>query len=390
MHLCSLGVFRSCFPSTHKRPTRRQNSTSTSGTLHSNLDLRRPINISAPLGLFQPLGGPRPPPQPDHKSRVKLQKIRQFRRPVTIPYKRFSLPPAPTLPPSTAPRTSMTVTFLPLELIAEILLASDGRTLARCARVCKLWNNLATPTVYAVPEIASASAFEKFLQTIEKNKTLGELVRELNLLSAPGHWEFVNNAALERLLNACPHITHLDLEGCRSLYDRALPALAKTTHLQSLSLAYCDRLTDAGVRDAIALLPHLRHLELKCLPFVTDDALEPLARHPPALPHLESLNIAGTNASDMHLPAIIKNLAHLTFLDISGTHCVQRFLETCGDTLPAGLELVVDSLEGFESWENVGNENDMTEPDWGNLTDDDDAQIGWGATVHAFTMSLDI
>ena len=55
-------------------------------------------------------------------------------------------------------------------------------------------------------------------------------------------------AGVSSIVNGCPHLTFINLSGCRSITDIGVSAIAEgCPHLTSINLTYCCKLTDIGV-----------------------------------------------------------------------------------------------------------------------------------------------
>ncbi|KAI9014937.1 hypothetical protein BC832DRAFT_526603, partial [Gaertneriomyces semiglobifer] len=238
---------------------------------------------------------------------------------------------------------------LPNEIIAHIARdLSDIRDLSRLARAARSLYNAMRTLIWTAPSFASSIAFDKFLTVAGQNPALGTLVREINLVCSPHHWDFVNDENIVQLSQVCPQIMHIDLEGCVNLKDRGVTALAENcSQLRSVGLSSCMRVTDEGI---LALAKHcreLRVLELCKLHHVTDVSLAEVAAN---CRSLESLDIAGTRVSDETVALFIANAHSLTHLDLSSCYGVaelDRFIQE----KPARLEIVVDSLgPGDADW----------------------------------------
>ncbi|KAI8920858.1 hypothetical protein DFJ77DRAFT_447623 [Powellomyces hirtus] len=265
---------------------------------------------------------------------------------------------------STAPRPP-TISVLPTELIKEILSQIQCQsTLSRASQTCKVWHALATPLVFHAPDFHNKSSFERFLVAVESGSQVGRLVRELNLLSTPQHWEFVTDTALERVCKSCPELVHLDLEGCLSVRDKGLKAISENApQLLSLSLSFCDRITDVGVKYIAEGCPSLILLELKCLPFVSDDSVREIAN---SCSHLESVNLGGTRITENSVVDLFAKCKKLTFLDLSSCYNI-AYPENFDVNKPEGLEIVFDSLmEGDAPWESDGSDGEWEEDEGDN------------------------
>ncbi|KAJ3156874.1 hypothetical protein HDU86_003409 [Geranomyces michiganensis] len=271
--------------------------------------------------------------------------------------------PLPALDASGKPPTS--IHALPAELLKEVILHIDvQQSVSRVSQTCKLWRAIAAPVLYAAPDFTSKAAFECFVEMLESGSSFGRLVKELNLLSTPGHWDFLTDAVLKKLLKGCPELSYLDLEGSYSIHDKGLKTIAKyAPQLHSLSLSYCDRITNAGVSAIAAKCTALRHLEMACCPFVDDESILKIAQN---CPLLESMNLAGTRITEKSVFDLATKCKSLTFLDLSACYNIV-YLQQILDHKPEHLEVVTDSLP-----DGVPGDSDEGEFDEGPYTDDDE------------------
>ena len=90
----------------------------------------------------------------------------------------------------------------------------------------------------------------------------------------------------------------LNLWGCHKLADAAASLVTGLTHLRSLCVSECHRLTDQFVSEITQSLPRLVHLQLRYLRRITDSSLEYISLRMPGLYSLDvsfctKLTIAG-------------------------------------------------------------------------------------------------
>jgi uncharacterized protein YjbI with pentapeptide repeats len=137
--------------------------------------------------------------------------------------------------------------------------------------------------------------------------------------------------SIKQLVDKCPMLQHLDLNGCDMITDSVLDQLAGM-QLQYLDLNGCDMITDYGLQNLADL--QLQHLNLWGCKMITDDGLRHLFGMP--LRHLSLSgfritnaglrNLAGMplqhlclNGCDMITDAGLRHLAgmQLQYLDLS-------------------------------------------------------------------------
>ncbi|TPX64164.1 hypothetical protein SpCBS45565_g06123 [Spizellomyces sp. 'palustris'] len=283
---------------------------------------------------------------------------------------------------------------LPAELIVEIIHTIEHQpTLAGAAQVCKLWNSLATPLLYRIPKFGSSLSFQSFLRTVSENSTLGDIVREVDLLSSPWpRWLVVDSQTITTLGKGCPQLTYLDLEGCTALRDKGIVSLAENCPgLQYLSLSECDKVSDEGMLAIATHCIQLRILELKAMPMVSDLSVEELALN---CTFLESVALAGTRVTDRSVTELIERAQRLAYLDLSLCYNVVD-LDKIMEEKPEHLEIVIDTMPtGSADWEETDWEGDDWDGEWDGEWDEDEDGMdfendeGW-PNVH-FSVDLDI
>ncbi|KAJ3018451.1 hypothetical protein HKX48_002876 [Thoreauomyces humboldtii] len=242
------------------------------------------------------------------------------------------------------------ISTFPLELLVIIfskLTSQQARS--RAAQTCRFFHTLATPSIYSAPEFTSEQQCQLFIKVVAGNKQLGRIVKEINMVSTPGHWQFVTDLMVDALAEACPNLESLDLEGCRSIHDKSLYSIANSLpNISSLSIAFCARITDSGLFYLLGRCRRLRNLELTCIPRISDAGLQPLTF---ARSFLETLNLSGTRVADDSVRAIISRAPDLVFLDVSSCYNLLDREEIVAGK-PDTLEIVTNSLpRGTAEWD---------------------------------------
>lgn len=126
-------------------------------------------------------------------------------------------------------------------------------------------------------------------------------VRRLRLLDV-GFSVDVNCAAVSALVDACPELSHLNVEGCKAMDDAAVAALCRLPCFLSLNISHCGLVTDEGIVALARGCPHLRFLNADGIPRITDRAVCELGRC--LGPQLISLELDGEELTDASFQAL--------------------------------------------------------------------------------------
>mmetsp|Transcript_25844 Transcript_25844/g.64932 ORF Transcript_25844/g.64932 Transcript_25844/m.64932 type:complete len:274 (+) Transcript_25844:122-943(+) len=129
----------------------------------------------------------------------------------------------------------------------------------------------------------------------------------------------VSNYGLLAFAGGCPNLTTVDLTGCVRVSDTGVSALARAcTRLQSLNVSFCSNLTDASLCTLAAVCPRLAVLNLGYCD-VTDTTLFALAR---ACQWLQDLSLTFCKkVTDEGVRAVLAGCPMLTSLALRST-CV--------------------------------------------------------------------
>jgi hypothetical protein len=107
------------------------------------------------------------------------------------------------------------------------------------------------------------------------------------------------------------HLISLNLNGCKRITDQGLKHLQALTSLQSLDLSGCKQITDQGL-EHLKALTSLQSLDLNCCNQITDQGLE----HLKALTSLQSLGLGWCNQITDQGLEHLKALTSLQSLDL--------------------------------------------------------------------------
>ncbi|ERN20242.1 F-box/LRR-repeat protein 12 [Amborella trichopoda] len=134
---------------------------------------------------------------------------------------------------------------------------------------------------------------------------------------------------LPRLLARFTHLSSISLAGCTKLTDHGLASLSLNgSRLQALCLDLCLGLTDSGVADISAGCPNLTYISLyRCN--ITDTGLRVLAE---SCKSLEHVNLSCTTVTDTGLEALSSGCPSLTTLVITSCTGIRGYgLRHCGE-----------------------------------------------------------
>ncbi|KAI8599048.1 hypothetical protein EDD21DRAFT_380853 [Dissophora ornata] len=184
---------------------------------------------------------------------------------------------------------------LPTELLFVIidLVALDQYSLAACNRLNKHWHRLTRHLLYKEPKLYRHSSLEAFLRTVdtpaitqylsqtgsstyhreclktaactELEIPVGALVQTIDLSMLPHRWETVHVGHIQTLVQGCPYISTLNLNGCLLLRDNAVQIIAEQLgprELRSLVLSACNKISDLAVLSICAHAVQVENLEL--------------------------------------------------------------------------------------------------------------------------------
>ena len=138
-------------------------------------------------------------------------------------------------------------------------------------------------------------------------------------LAVPPVHRGLGDVGIVPILEACTHITTLNLHGCPATDQTAFAIARQCPHLTELNIggvrtAGREHITQDGLLAIARSCPNLKQLDCWHLRWVTNDLALVLA---PLVPQLYQLQISGTQVSDAGVASFVENCTCLTDLDLS-------------------------------------------------------------------------
>ncbi|KAI0089322.1 RNI-like protein [Irpex rosettiformis] len=160
----------------------------------------------------------------------------------------------------------------------------------------------------------------------------------------------ITDIAVAGIVIHAPRLQHIHLAGCSLLTNAALERLCSlTTHLESLTIAHAEKITDPAIVDLVRSCPRLEVVDVSYCPLLSDLSILELA----ILPHLRRLSLASLpRVTDISLLFLAEHGVCLTHLQIA--HCEQIALSTVHVLLRRLQRLVYLSTSGIPSTSRVG------------------------------------
>lgn len=172
-------------------------------------------------------------------------------------------------------------------------------------------------------------------------------LQELNLSSCP----WINGEHFEKLFKLCPLIRILKLNRDEQLNYRAWGFLQKLTRLAKLELAECIYLSDDELKIILNSCPRLEHLNLNGCTQLTRQAFFEMGSF---LPGLRELHVKRCNLDDATLIELASHSKDLALLNISYNSQISdrgllQVIKTCPALKTLDLTLSAISHEGVAS-----------------------------------------
>lgn len=208
---------------------------------------------------------------------------------------------------------------LPCELQLQVLSYLSHGELALVAQVSKALRRLAyDPCLWRTVEVRT-DMDERWLERVLDRLPLLE---DLTLRASPlvpvwaehassfprlrvldlGFSVDVNGAALSRFVEQCPRLSHLNVEGCKSVDDAAVEVLCPLSGLLSLNMSHCCQVTDDGLLKLATNCPSLMLLNADGISRITDRAVCGLIERLGS--QLVSLELDGEQLTDASFRAV--------------------------------------------------------------------------------------
>jgi F-box and leucine-rich repeat protein GRR1 len=114
----------------------------------------------------------------------------------------------------------------------------------------------------------------------------------------------LQDAGVQKIVQAAPRLRNLVLAKCRLLTDRAVLAITKLgKNLHYIHLGHCSRITDTGVGALVKMCNRIRYIDLACCTLLTDLSVMQLA----TLPKLKRIGLVKcSNITDRSILALAK------------------------------------------------------------------------------------
>eukprot|EP00057_Strongylocentrotus_purpuratus_P001885 XP_003723417.1 PREDICTED: uncharacterized protein LOC100889573 [Strongylocentrotus purpuratus] len=194
---------------------------------------------------------------------------------------------------------------------------------------------------------------------LQGDSILLHVSRCFNLISLDTSWCAVTDNGLSAILDGCPRLETICLNGCQSVSDQCLRQIVNkygsnlevlelcgcfnlspqtlthladtSNHLRTLNIAQCYKITDECVASVAPKFQSLQHWQLKGVKELRDSAVKKIARH---CKKLRTLSIASCpHVTDVSLIEIATYLNSIRSLDASGCRKIgnegMRCLATC-------------------------------------------------------------
>ncbi|KAI8380116.1 hypothetical protein BD560DRAFT_388604 [Blakeslea trispora] len=229
---------------------------------------------------------------------------------------------------------------LPNEIMLMIFQQLTAGDLYHATSVSKHWHTLITPILWKSPIakqpllmcLASFKAIDKKYKITHVHQKshlysgfpiylshYGHAVKSLDLSPISAH---VTDCTVRYIVRSCPHLTSLNLSGCRFITNESLRHLGQNHQLQALILQNCRQITDSGL-DYLKYHP-LTTLHLGGCHRVTDDGIISLVTD--AGTSLRRLCLSDCiHVTGKSLQAISRRCGlRLEWLDIARTKAIQH------------------------------------------------------------------
>ncbi|KAI8507598.1 hypothetical protein Bbelb_149780 [Branchiostoma belcheri] len=129
-----------------------------------------------------------------------------------------------------------------------------------------------------------------------------------------GFCKVLDLTMLHIIVDSCPQLELVNVEGCDSIRDSCLTVLSRLPKLTVLNLSHCTSVTDDGVCHLVRHCPGLTSLNIDGIAWITDNAVQDIAA---CYPSMRQLYLDGDELTNASITAVTDSCAQLELLDIS-------------------------------------------------------------------------
>ncbi|OQS03903.1 hypothetical protein THRCLA_03815 [Thraustotheca clavata] len=148
-------------------------------------------------------------------------------------------------------------------------------------------------------------------------------------------WTHITDNTLASITSGLPHLTHLNLHGCKRITNHACRSIALLEHLKHLDLSYCDFIGDAALHYLQTLKLH--SLKLSMCPNVTDASMPYLGQ----INTLSELDLSCTNVTSSGFMQLASNFHQFESIELSGCriddYCAKALFQSAPKLTQIGL-----------------------------------------------------
>ncbi|OZJ04403.1 hypothetical protein BZG36_02396 [Bifiguratus adelaidae] len=202
---------------------------------------------------------------------------------------------------------------LPPEIVKVVFAHFSAAELVASVSVCRTWNHMATPLLWACPWTRYNTSWNNLLRTLKR----GEAARAsyddnstvfrhhygsyIHMLDFSALYYIVNDRFMEALIPFCPNLSTLIIESPHQLSDCALIAIATSPcarALRSVAFRNCTKITESAWQVFFSETTQLAHVDLSNGTKVSERSLlELVDLRKENCRHLVELNLNCANAS---------------------------------------------------------------------------------------------
>ncbi|KAF2712935.1 RNI-like protein [Pleomassaria siparia CBS 279.74] len=153
----------------------------------------------------------------------------------------------------------------------------------------------------------------------------------------------LQDAGVQKIVQAAPRLRNLVLAKCRLLTDRAVLAITRLgKNLHYIHLGHCSRITDVGVGQLVKMCNRIRYIDLACCGNLTDTSVMQLA----TLPKLKRIGLVKcTNITDRSIQALAKpkQLGHGAMAPVTPSVLERVHLSYCTNLTLQGIHALLNN-----------------------------------------------